>query len=66
MNGVNHNERRQTQNETKPEVGKQQANKSKRMQGHGTKGGEEEFTRGVNRSEVNMMLQVFNKTAAWS
>lgn len=47
---------------------KQQANKSKRMQGHGTKGGgeEEEFTRGVNRSEVNMMLQVFNKTAAWS
>jgi len=38
MNGVNHNERRQTQNETKPEVGKQQANKSKRMQGHETKG----------------------------
>lgn len=29
-------------------------------------GWEEEFTRGVNRSEVNIMLQVFNKTAAWS
>jgi len=61
MHGVNHNERIQTRNETKPEEeGKQQTNKSKGMQGRGWRG---RFRLGVNRSEVNMMLQVFNKTA---